>query len=215
MHEPTGIGDAQRRIVDHLKRAGGSTTGTIADALGVTTQAVRPQLVELEERGLVASTTLSTGTRGRPPVGWTLTPLAIDLFPDRHGDLTVELLRTMRDTLGEEALESVLAARDATQLADLNAHLQPVPADDLAARAVVLAEQRSLQGYMAEVVHDGDDLLLIEHHCPVCAAATECQSLCRNELAMFQTAMGPQAEVTRSQHLLSGDERCVYRIRTA
>jgi predicted ArsR family transcriptional regulator len=68
---------------------------------------------------------------------------------------------------------------------------------------------------MAEVVDDGDDLLLIEHHCPVCAAATECQSLCRNELAMFQTAMGPQAEVTRSQHLLSGDERCVYRIRTA
>jgi predicted ArsR family transcriptional regulator len=215
MHEPTGIGDAQRRIVDHLKRAGGSTTGTIADALGVTTQAVRPQLVELEERGLVASTTLSTGTRGRPPVGWTLTPLAIELFPDRHGDLTVELLRTMRETLGDAALESVLAARDATHLADLNTHLQPVPAADLAARAAVLAEQRSLQGYMAEVVDDGDDLLLIEHHCPVCAAATECQSLCRNELAMFQTAMGPQAEVTRSQHLLSGDERCVYRIRTA
>ena len=112
MTDHAGIGDAQRRIVDHLKRAGASTTATIADALGVTTQAVRPQLTELEERGLVRSETLSTGTRGRPPVGWALSELAIDLFPDRHADLTVELLQTMRAELGDDALDIVLAARD-------------------------------------------------------------------------------------------------------
>lgn len=208
------IGDAQRRIVDYLKRAGASTTASIADSLGVTTQAVRPQLVELEERGLVASETLSTGTRGRPPVGWALTTLAIDLFPDRHADLTVELLQTMRHELGDEALDTVLAARDRQHLAALEAEMAALEPADLAARAAVLADARSRQGYMAEVVPDGDDLMLVEHHCPVCAAATECQSLCRNELALFQAALGPAADVERSQHLLSGDERCVYRIRS-
>ena len=214
MNEPSGIGDAQRRIVDHLKRAGASTTADIADALGVTTQAVRPQLVELEERGLVNSETLSTGTRGRPPVGWGLSALAIELFPDRHGDLTVELLQTMRAELGDEAIDAVLAARDRGHLADLERQMKHLDPKDVEGRVAVLAAQRTRQGYMAEVVRDGDELVLTEHHCPVCAAASECQSLCRNELELFRDAIGDAAVVERSQHLLSGDERCVYRIRT-
>lgn len=214
MSEMSGIGDAQRRIVDHLKRAGASTTASIADALGVTTQAVRPQLVELEERGLVNAETLVTGTRGRPPVGWALSALAIELFPDRHGDLTVELLQTMRSELGDDALDAVLAARDRSHLAELRQRMVHLDADDVGGRVAVLAEQRTRQGYMAEVTHDGDDLVLTEHHCPVCAAASECQSLCRNELDLFRAAIGNAGEVERSQHLLSGDQRCVYRIRT-
>lgn len=210
------IGEAQRRIVDHLKRTSQATTGDIADTLGVTTQAVRPQLAELEERGLVVSETLSTGGRGRPPVGWALTALAVDLFPDRHGDLTVELIRAVRDELGDDALDTVIAARDREQLADVQRQMdeQGIAADDIAGRAEVLARHRSRQGYMAEITPDGDDLLLTEHHCPVCAAATECQSLCRGELEMFTDAIGAHGAVERQQHLLSGDARCVYRIRT-
>jgi predicted ArsR family transcriptional regulator len=214
MNETSGIGDAQRRIVDHLKRAGACTTATIADALSVTTQAVRPQLVELEERGLVIAETLVTGTRGRPPIGWALSPLAIELFPDRHGDLTVELLQTMRSVLGEGALEAVLSARDRDHLAELDRRMTHLDPSDLLGRATVLAEQRTRQGYMAEVNRIGDELVLTEHHCPVCAAASECQSLCRNELELFRAAIGPAGEVERSEHLLSGDQRCVYRIRT-
>ena len=61
-------------------------------------------------------------------------------------------------------------------------------------------------------VADGEDMLLIEHHCPICNAATECQSLCRSELDVFRAALGDDAQVVREQHLLSGDTRCVYRI---
>ena len=85
---------------------------------------------------------------------------------------------------------------------------------DLRDRAEVLADHRTRQGYMAEVVEDGESLLLIEHHCPVCAAAESCQGLCRNELELFKGALGAGADVERTQHLLSGDDRCVYRIRT-
>jgi predicted ArsR family transcriptional regulator len=67
---------------------------------------------------------------------------------------------------------------------------------------------------MAEVVDadDGRGRLLIEHHCPVCDAARACQGLCRSELELFRSVLGPELEVTREQHLLSGDERCVYRV---
>jgi predicted ArsR family transcriptional regulator len=205
------IGDAQRRIVDHLKRSSPCKTADLAEALGISGAAVRPQLAELEDKGLVQQELQPTSGRGRPPSAWSLTPLAIDLFPDRHRDLTVELLEAVRTAVGEEGLEAVLAARDRAQLEVLGEALGD--RSDLRERTEVLAAHRTRQGYMAEVVDDGDALLLVEHHCPVCAAAESCQSLCRNELDLFRDALGPTAEVERTQHLLSGDDRCVYRIR--
>ena len=62
---------------------------------------------------------------------------------------------------------------------------------------------------------DDGSLLLLEHHCPVCEAASVCQGLCRSELELFQAALGDDVEVERVQHLLSGDQRCAYRIRAA
>ena len=212
MQESGAVGAAQRRIVDHLKRVGACTTADLAAALGVTTQAVRPQLAELEERGLVVAETIVTGTRGRPPLGWALSPLAIDLFPDRHGDLTVELLEAMRAAIGDDGIDAVLAERDRAQLAAFEAAV-PEGAD-VATRVRVLADRRTQQGYMAEVVADGEDLLLVENHCPVCAAATACQGLCANELELFRAAVGSGAEVERTHHLLSGEQRCIYRVRT-
>ena len=206
------LGPAQRRIVDHLKRMGACTTGGLANALDVTTQAVRPPLAELESKGLVSAEQVSTGVRGRPPLGWALTPIAIDLFPDRHSDLTVELLDAMKTALGDDALEQVLLARDRSQLAAVEADMPD--GADIATRVEVLAAARTRQGYMAEVVDEGDTMLLIEHHCPVYAAARSCQGLCANEIEFFRTVMGPGAEVERTQHLLAGGDRCVYRIRT-
>jgi len=210
MDETSSIGSAQRRIVDHLKRAGDSTTADLADALGVTTQAVRPQLAELEEGGLVVSKLISTGVRGRPPVGWALSARAIGLFPDRHGDLTVELIAAMRATVGEAGLDAVIKTRDETMY---QAVAKSIPdGADIEERTRRLADHRAQQGYMAEVVTDGDDLLLIEHHCPICSAATECQGLCRGELELFKNVIGPDADIERTEHILSGGQRCVYRI---
>jgi predicted ArsR family transcriptional regulator len=205
------IGSAQRRLVEHLKRSSPCTTAALAAALGVSGAAVRPQLAELESRGLVEQRAQPASGRGRPPSAWSLTPLAIDLFPDRHRDLTVELLAAVRAAVGEAGLEAVLAARDRTQLALLTEAIGA--RTDLRERVEILAAHRTRQGYMAEVVDDGEALLLVEHHCPVCAAADSCQNLCRNELELFRDALGASADVERTQHLLSGDDRCVYRIR--
>ncbi len=205
------LGPAQRRIVDHLKRSGSCTTIALAEALGVTTQAVRPPLAELEDKGLVVATTISTGARGRPPLGWALSPVAIGLFPDRHSDFTVELLDSIRTVLGNDALEKVLVERDSRQLAAIEAVM---PADaDVMSRVEVLARTRNDRGYMVEVTEEAGVITLTEHHCPVCAAATSCQQMCLNELAYFREVIGPGATVERTEHLLSGGERCIYRIR--
>lgn len=78
-----------------------------------------------------------------------------------------------------------------------------------------LADLRTAEGYVAESVEQPNgDVLLIEHHCPICDAASTCQGFCTAELQLFERALGPDVNVAREQHLLSGDTRCAYRIST-
>jgi pimeloyl-ACP methyl ester carboxylesterase len=67
-----------------------------------------------------------------------------------------------------------------------------------------LAETRLEEGYMARVERDGKDWLLIEDHCPICAAASTCQGFCRSELRLFQGIVGRDATVTREQYMQAG-----------
>jgi predicted ArsR family transcriptional regulator len=79
---------------------------------------------------------------------------------------------------------------------------------------VQLARVRTEEGYMADVRPDGrGGFLLIENHCPICAAATACQGFCTTELDLFRAVLGPDASVERMEHIVSGDRRCVYSVR--
>jgi predicted ArsR family transcriptional regulator len=206
------VTDAKRRVLDRLKRVDGATAPDLAVELGLTEAAVRQHLDGLEANGLVARRDRPSSGRGRPPVEWFLTGMAAELFPDRHGDLTVELIDAVRSALGEEGLDRVVEARAAQQLGSYRAELPEPGAAPLGRRVGALARRRSVEGYMAETRRDGDAWMLIEHHCPVCEAAQSCAGLCRTELELFQAALGPDVEVERTQHLLSGDARCGYRV---
>jgi predicted ArsR family transcriptional regulator len=212
----TTISDAKRRVLDRLKRADGLTAGELAADLGITEAAVRMHLDALVEHGLVVGRdrdVAAARTRGRPPVEWLLSGLAIDLFPDRHADLTVELIEAVRAALGERGLDAVIAQRTAQQLDEYRATVGARAS--IGRRVDALATRRTVEGYMAEAQRDGRGWVLVEHHCPVCSAARACQGLCKGELELFQAALGDDVRVTREQHLLAGDARCAYRITPA
>ena len=78
------------------------------------------------------------------------------------------------------------------------------PYRDLGDRVGVLARLRTVEGYMAEFEMQGDgSFLLIENHCPICAAAKTCQGFFRSELELFQVAFGAEMSVTRQAASLS------------
>jgi predicted ArsR family transcriptional regulator len=208
------MSDAKRRIVDRLKRVESATVPELAAGFDLTDTAVRQHLETLEDNGLVerAPSPPPVG-RGRPPVRWQLTPIAAELFPDRHADLTVELIGSIRAALGEEGLERVLEARGQAQLSAYRKALPDPVISSVPVRVRRLAEVRSAEGYLAEMRSEDDgSVVLVEHHCPVCDAASACQGLCRTELGLFQAVLGDDVTVERVQHLLSGDQRCAYRI---
>lgn len=212
------ISGAKRRLLERLKRVDNASAAELAVTFDLTPAAVRQHLDDLAAASLVETVTDDTSGargRGRPAQRWRLAPAAAAQFPDHHADLTVSLLEVIRDTMGDAGIDAVVDARTRSQLADYRATLPDPVTAPLAERVRALAQLRTVEGYMAEAVpvQDGDEgYLLIEHHCPICDAASRCLNLCRGELELFQAALGADVEVERVQHVLSGDQRCAYRV---
>ncbi|MDP9463460.1 MAG: transcriptional regulator [Actinomycetota bacterium] len=207
------LSDTKRRIVDRLKRVESATATDLAAEFGLTDTALRQHLDALEDVGMVTRSKTEPAGRGRPPVHWQLASAAAEVFPDRHGELTVELITSLRTTLGERALDRVMTARADRQTTAYAQSL--VGITDLGDRVRRLADLRSDEGYLAESAADGEAFILIEHHCPIREAAAACGGLCSAELDVFQRALGSAVTVTRTQHVLSGDRRCAYRVEPA
>jgi len=204
MHTPA------ERILFQLKTRGPAETLGLAAALDISRQAVLQHLERLVAEGLVDHVDERRGV-GRPRRIWSLTPAAQARFPDTHAQLTLEMLDAVRAEFGEAGVERMIARRET---ATTNAYAQAMAdARSLQARVARLAEIRTAEGYMADWSPDpGGGFLLVENHCPICAAAAACQGFCRAELAVFRQVLGDEVSIERTDHVLAGARRCAYRI---
>lgn len=207
----TGERKSRRRIVKLLKTEGPLGSAQLAERLGLTAMAVRLHLYALQEEGLVAAEDRPVPV-GRPAKFWRLTREADRHFPEAYAELSVALIEAMQETLGEEGLGRVLASRCARQKSDYAKRIRR--GDPLDKKLEELARVRTEEGYMAEVRHEEESggFLLVENHCPICAAANACQGFCSAELELFRSALGPGVAVERVEHIVSGDRRCAYRV---
>jgi predicted ArsR family transcriptional regulator len=208
----TGERKTRRAIVKLLKTEGPLGSAQLAERLGLTAMAVRLHLYALQGEGMVASEDRPVPV-GRPAKSWRLTREADRHFPEAYAELSVALIDAMQETFGAEGLNRVLVSRCARQRAEYSKRIRP--ADPLEKRLKELAQVRTEEGYMAEVRAEGEGggFLLVENHCPICAAANACQGFCSTELDLFRTVLGPGVEVERVEHIVSGDQRCAYRVR--
>lgn len=198
------------RILFQLKTRGPTETLALAGALGISRQAALQHLERLVAEGLAQHLDERRGV-GRPRRVWSLTAAAQARFPDTHAQLTLEMLDAVRVEFGEAGVDRLIARREQATAAGYVAALSDK--DDLAGRVARLTELRTAEGYMADWSPDpGGGFLLVENHCPICAAAAACQGFCRAELEVFRTALGPGVAVERTDHILAGARRCAYRI---
>ncbi len=204
------LSGAKRRIIERLKRADTATAPELAAEFGLTDTAIRQHLEALESAELVERSSGPSSGRGRPPTHWRLAASASSLFADRHADLTVELIASIRSALGDEALDRVVRTRAERQLVAYTTALEG--SGSLTEKVQRLAKLRSAEGYLAEAIESDDSMALVEHHCPIQGAADSCAGLCSAELDLFQKALGPDVTVAREQHLLDGGQRCAYRV---
>ncbi|HKI73098.1 MAG TPA: ArsR family transcriptional regulator [Pseudomonadales bacterium] len=202
---------SQDKILYQIKRLGPRTARDLAALLEVTTMGIRQHLAQLETEGLVEALPEEARGRGRPARRWKLTHAGHQRFPDAHAQVTHDIIVSVRELLGEHAMEKVIERRTEETLAHYRSEM--AAASTLEEKVGKLCELRSQEGYMAECrAHDDSSWLLIEHHCPICIAARACQGFCSSELDVFAALFEGVAQVTREDHLLHGGRRCTYRI---
>ncbi len=193
-----------------LKTRGPQTSLAVAKELGITGEGARFQLTRLVEEGLVQVITESKGV-GRPTQIWSITEKGNARFPDNHAEFSVQLIESIKEALGQDALDEVIALRERKANGKYIDALKNIPG--LEEKISRLAELRNTDGYLAEWDKDGDGFILIENHCPICAAAQRCNDLCDAELNTFKEIFGEGISIERVDHIIAGSRRCAYKIR--
>jgi predicted ArsR family transcriptional regulator len=203
------LGTTGDEILLALKTHGRTTAAILADRFGISPQGMRQQLDKLLENGLVSYADEPMG-KGRPRRFWWLTEKGHGRFPDTHAQLTVGLIEAVRTELGDAALDRLIARRERDTLDTYRRRLSSCRS--LPAKVAALAELRTKEGYMADWEKVEDGFLLVENHCPICAAAKACQKFCRSELDLFRAALGDACTIERIDHMIAGARRCAYKI---
>jgi len=171
--------------------------------------AARQHLYALQDEGLVVANSRKEGV-GRPVKEWQLTDAADAFFPHGYADLTAGLLGDIRKVYGEDGMARIVAERSVSQISSYRAGL--TAAITLEDKLHRLAEIRTVEGYMAEMIEDDDGYAFVENHCPIRVAARACTGLCDSELEVFEAVLGPKVSIVRDEHILAGHRRCAYRV---
>ncbi|MEC4727302.1 transcriptional regulator [Shewanella sp. D64] len=197
------------KIVQLLKALGPQTAKVLATELSLTTMGVRQHMQALEDEGDVRFEDIKA-SRGRPTRVWSLTSKSNSHFGDRHEELSVQLIDSVIAIFGDSGLDKLITHREEASLALYQHRL--VRETTLLAKLTALAELREAEGYMASVIQEDGFYWLLENHCPICAAASQCLSFCRSELNLFQTLLDGVATVNRVEHIIEGARRCAYKV---
>jgi predicted ArsR family transcriptional regulator len=199
-------------VVEFLGRQPGSTVADLASHLGVSGTAVRRHLDSLSQAGVVRPVPGPRPTHGRPASGWELTAQGGEVLPRSYDRLALDLLDSVVDELGSDALAAVLE-RHATKLAAEYA-MALAGAESLGDQVKTVARLRDADGYLAGCEPDDcGGWRLVEHNCAVQRAAERHPAICAMELSLLRQVLGAGVKVERSDHVLSGDPCCCYRIR--
>ncbi|MEM7793928.1 MAG: iron-sulfur cluster biosynthesis transcriptional regulator SufR [Cyanobacteria bacterium P01_C01_bin.118] len=197
-------------ILQFLLKSGQATAQTLADKLGVSPQAIRRHLKDLQAEALVEHQAMQTGM-GRPNYIYQLSPKGRERFPSQYDQFAVSLLDTIAENLGAEQVGALLRHQWQRKA---QIYYETLGKASLPDRVKQLVELRQAEGYMAEL-HSGDDedtYIITEYNCAISQVAESYPAVCGHELAMFAVAL-PDCQVERTHWLVRGENLCGYKIR--
>lgn len=203
--------DSRRAILIALKRGGTATISQLAATLGLTGEAVRQQLIQLQSEGWVEARlerNRNQATRtGRPATVFRLTEAGDHLFPKAYDALTVGLIDAIAEELGNDALLRVLARVSNDRVAAAEPLLRDLP---LAERVEALKSWYLDDDPFMEVERVDGDYCLIERNCPFLRTAIDRPALCSVSVHALSRLLG--VRVHREETFQNGDGKCVFRI---
>lgn len=199
--------EARRTLLLAIKTAGSATASMLANELGITREAARQQLLLLHQQQLVASHKQRGLGAGRPKRVFTLTKAGEHLFPKRYDELSLMLLDTVTETLGDEQVTRVLTSITDRQVAQWQQQLDGM---------TIREKLEEFKDFYFEndpytrVVEDEKGLWLIEQNCPFLNLAMERPALCSITVSTLTRLLG--VRVKREKRFQNGDGHCAFHI---
>jgi predicted ArsR family transcriptional regulator len=186
-----------------LLRHGERTVEELAQALGLTDNAVRAHLATLERDGLVRQSGVRRGT-SRPAYAYALTPAAERLFPKAYGTV----LRLLLDVLAEQLPPSELDAA-LREVGHRVAAGTPTPTGELRDRVEQALAVLGALGGLAEAEEQEDGFLIRGASCPLAAAVPGHPEVCHLTESLLSDVIG----VPVTECCQRGDQpRCCFAV---
>ena len=186
-----------------LVRGAARSINELADALGITDNAVRTHVTALERDGLVQHAGTARSTGGKPARLYELTPEAEELFPKAYSLVLAELVRTLKDDLGADEALNMLRRVGERLATGAVAHGD---GDDRVTAAVAVLE--SIGGAVT-VSSTDTGWLLSADGCPLSGVVAAEADACKVAEALVQSVTGLPVTETCDR---SARPRCAFRI---
>ena len=188
-----------------VKRGQPVTAKELAAEFGLTPNALRRHLKELETEGLVRCSRQVRGVGG-PVLAYSLTDAGEALFPRSYDTTLTTLLDNVRAQSGTDGVVQLFRAQWERVASGAPDELASLPLEE---RAQLLAELLTSHGYMAEATSTtGGEALIKEHNCVLRAVAERFPEVCVAEEKFLAEFLG--AVVERRTHIASGASCCEY-----
>jgi DeoR family transcriptional regulator, suf operon transcriptional repressor len=204
---PLGQRGQRGTVLLQLKLGRELTAKDLASRLGLSLNAVRHHLKELELEGLVGHQRLHRGV-GAPVFVYRLSAGGEALFPRRYDQALTAMLDHVVEHEGRDAAVALLESYFDALARRLRGDLA---AADPEARLRAVAKALSEEGYMAEGTAQAGSGVLVEHNCALPAVAERFPEICAAEARFLAEVLG--GRVNRREHIMSGCPACEYHVR--
>ena len=191
-------------VLELLRRKGRCSAETIASDLGVTPNAVRQHLTNLERDGFAVSHP-ERGGRGRPALLFALTERADSVFPKRYGQLATMVLQEVREMGGPEALDELFSRVAARHAGALEHDLGGLDFDEKLQRVVAWIGRA---GTLAEQTPTAEGVKVTIHNCPFRNTALKFPQVCTITPHLISRLLG--TAVSQSDSIHRHDPYCSF-----
>ena len=177
------LGDTQAKLLQLLRRSH-QTINSLADALGLTDNAVRAHVAALSRDGIVADVGTQRDTGGKPARVYALTTEGEELFPKAYALVLRELVAEIARKDGWPRALRLLRAVGRQVASDVPASAEP--------GARVAAAATALRGLGGDfTVHRGAEGWRLQGHgCPLAAVTAQQPQVCGLAKALIEDMTG-------------------------
>jgi predicted ArsR family transcriptional regulator len=207
MQEARFLQSTRGKIVSALRRRHAASAFDLAAEFGLSTNAVRQQLLTLERDGYVAERAVKRGPT-KPTLEYSLTPSAETLFPQHYDRMLNAVLRQVKDTFGSAGIDTVMAGMSKRAVEKFKSR---ITASDARGRANELAAVLREEGVEADVIDLNGTIQLREHNCPYSKTVGEHPEVCSIIHTVLHETVA--AETTQVESIATGGDACRFEIK--